>query len=1094
MQSSTNWTCLFVSLIAKAFTTFVTYSVATHFLFLALLTASHARSVQKEEYFFRHPTGHGSTVVFEFHGHVWWQEGNSIAKRVTDSDTNETTPVLSPDGLRVAYVALGDSSDEIFVASLKSGKFTQLTLNGGFNVKVQGWLNATDILYSTNVNSGKRGPLLFVVNTETLRSSVLPLSEAAEGCVLHRDFIYVKNEELIDNSRNYRGGYAQHISKIDYNLIFGERRVGQDRKARSTMLTSNYSGISRRPLCIGDRIFFLSDRDGRFNIWSMEADGANLTQHTFEREFDIRSMTTSDKTDIFFQKAGEIFRFDPADGFAKKIDIHIPPATVVEAKRYVFEPADATNFTVSDDGAHVALILRGKLWTIETRTGNANCVDCHSDRRIKSPVLSSDGMSIFAMHDSSGEYDIFTYSLRDKSTKRVGHQIDDPILDFSLSPNGHDMIVRTIAGTLYHVRAGNGGTTRIDLTSLERPNSIAWSSDGSLATFVTYPADGISRITTFDTLCNSVAYLTSGRYNVSTPIFSRDSREIYYIADNNFRSSIDDTWHPANYWPAYDNRSLIYSVKVSPPQLRHPNNQVPSTSDRATRDLVCLSRIAERGVSRHELLLTRELPVVAGNYERLLLNNDYLHAFSKKAIRDKWGRIVVFDLKRDSRSAPQSAFNDEIYEYSLSASGRSIIARTAKGLFISSMDARGQFGPSFRLNKIAGLEVQINLADERKQMFNELWRMYRDYFFDHTMKGVNWKDEREKYRAFLPRVSNQTELGQIVADMVAELGAGHTSLGIAVSDTKDLQGVARLGAEFDDINYLRVVKLFDGDLDVIEERSPLSQTNPPVDVGDRIVRINGVDVTSKLMLNKILYGQVGKTLTLAVQKTDGKVYESHVVPISSGHETWLRYKSWAKSNSDKVDERSKRTVGYIHLQSAYESDFSEFIRHYHYLHQRDALILDLRGNNGGNIDPWILNFLQRRTWLHITERYIPEPLRYPRQSFAGKVIVLIDGDTYSDGELIAEGVRQLQLGLLIGTRTSGAGKWVNDDKTLIDGSKVRIPESGAYIVGKGKPRWVIEGHGVNPDIHVENDPYLFYLGSDAQLEAAIDHAMGAPKQ
>jgi tricorn protease len=1073
----------------------LSFIVAALFLVPSLMATSSAEGVPKAQYFFRNPTGHGSTVVFEFYGHIWRQDGGGVAKRVTNAETDETAPILSPDGLRVAYVALGNSSDEVFMASLTSGESTRLTSNGGFNVKVQGWLGTNEVLYSTTANSGKRGPLLFAVNIQTLRSRAIPLSEVAEGCVLGSHFIFVKNQELIDHNRLYSGGYAQRINKIDYNVILGRSRVELDGKTPSVALTGDYRGISRNPLCIGNRIFFLSDRDQRFNIWSMGADGGDLVQHTFEREFDIRSMTTSDGAVIFYQRAGEIFRLDVTGGSVSRHDINIPHSTLKELKRFAFEPADATQFAVSDEGTRAILVIRGKLWAVEG--GTAICVDCHSDRRVKSPALSSDGQTVFAMHDASGEYDIFAYDLRDGSVKPIGHRISEPILDFSLSPNGRDIVVRSIAGDLYHVDTADGVTARIDLISVERPTYVSWSPDGRLVTFVTYPVDSISRIAIFDTVCGNVAYLTNGQYEVSAPVFSRDSTEVYYVAGMNFRSSLDDTWNPTSYWPSYENKSLIYAVDVRSSVGWHSDSRPTSTFNSATarREAFCPGRLPERGASRDQVLLTRELPFVAGNYDRLLLIDGQLHAFSKRAVRDRWGRIVAFDRGlHGGRRAPQHVFNEEIYEYAISAKNRSVITRTSRGLFISSANGSGEFRSPIRLAEIAGLEVQIDLASEREQRFNELWRMYRDYFFDPKMNGVDWVRKREKYRVFLSRVSNEIEFGQVVADMISELGAGHTALGIAAPDPKGRQGMARLGGEFDDADHLRVLNVFDGDLDVMEERSPLSSMRPPVNVGDRILRINGVEVSSRLALDKILYGRVGEPLTLAVEKPDGQVHESRVVPISAGHEAWLRYKSWTASNSRKVDELSGGSVGYIHLQSAYEADFSNFIRQYGYLHQRDALILDLRGNNGGNIDPWILNFLQRRTWLYVTERYNPKSLRYPRRSFAGKLVVLIDGDTYSNGELIAEGVRRLQLGILIGTRTSGAGKWVNDDKTLIDGSKVRIPEAGVYVLDAGKARWVIEGHGVEPDIQVENDPYLVFFGADAQLQAAVDYAMGAQKR
>jgi tricorn protease len=1078
---------------------YITLAALSALLWGGVLTpASLAQVALETKHYLRNPAGHGLTVVFEFDDHIWQQQADGRARRITDADTYETAPVLSPDGSLVAYVAVSDSSHEVFVADLASGETSRLTFDGGSDAKVQGWLNSTEVLYSTTVDSAKRGPLLFAVNIQTNRSRAIPLTEAAEGCVLGDDFIFVKNQELIDSNRLYEGGYAQKIYRIRRDLVFGARRAEDQDTNPSIPLTGTYSGISRNPLCIGDRIFFLSDRDKRFNIWSMASDGRDLVQHTFEADYDIRSMTTSDGTLIYYQRGGEIFRLDPSRGPGRRVAVKLPTTRTVEIERFTFDPARASDFVISDDGRRVSLVIRGKLWTLEHPYRTATCVECNSNRRVKSPVTTSDGGTIFALHDASGEYDLYAYDLNRGSVRRLANEIDDPILDFSASPNGRNILVRSIPGDLYHVDGSTGATRRINLTSRSRPNDIVWSADSRFAAFVTYTSNGIGRITAFDSLCRSVTYLTSGRFQVSHPAFSHNGRELFFIAQTNFRSTVDDGWGTANYWPSYDNRSLIYTVDVSALSERRPSVDrsgigcVSETEEHADCDR---KGDADQSMSRRDLLLIRELPFVAGNYHGLSFSSSRLYAFLRRAARDNWGQIVGFsrDL-HGTRRAPEIVFNERIYNYVVSATGRAIIARTTSGLFVSSVMASGDFGVPVPLQPIAGLEVKIDLGKEREQMFDEIWRMYRDYFWDPDMAGVDWEKERDKYRAFLPRVVSRAELDEVVAAMVSELGAGHTSPGIPPPGAQRLQGVARLGGDYFEDDGLRVARIFDGDLEIMEERSPLSAANPPVNVGDRLTHVNGVAVSSKFMLDQMLYGRVGENVILRVVKPDGRVVENSIELISAGHETWLRNRAWASTNSALVDELSGRTVGYIHIASAYEADFSSFVRQYVALHQRGALILDLRGNNGGNIDPWLLHFLQRRTWLHVADRNNPTAMRHPRESFAGNLFVLIDGDTYSNGELIAEGVRRLGLGILIGSQTSGAGMWVNDEKILIDGSRLRIPEAGSYYSEKGGRRWVVEGRGVEPDVHVENDPYWFYFGFDAQLRAAVDHAMRVREQ
>ncbi|WP_372423110.1 S41 family peptidase [Salinarimonas chemoclinalis] len=1048
----------------------------------------------------RNPAGHGTTLVFELGGFLWKQDGDAPARRLTASATPESSPLVSPDGTRVAFVSRGDAGDEIAVASLDTGATALLAYDGGVDAKIQGWFGETEVLYSSTVASAKRGPLLFAVDIETRRVRTLPLAEAAEGCVLGDAFVYVKNQELIDSNRLYRGGYAQRILRIDAALVAEGARPAPPYdgagEGPSVLLTGDYEGISRNPLCIGERIFFLSDRDGRFNVWSMDARGADLVQHTFEAEFDIRSMTSSDGSTILYQRAGEVMRLDPARGTVAPLAVRMPAGWATATQRLVLDPEEATELAVSDDGTRAVLVLRGKLFAVDLGTGAARCLECRSDRRVRSPELTADGRTVLAIHDATGAYDIYAYAMDGSGSRRVPNAIEGPIFDISASPDGRDVLALVVPRAVYHVDTVGGVTRRLDLASRTWPEDIAWASRGRAAAFVTFTGSGIGRITRYDAACGSVAHLTSGRQHVSEPVFSPDGREIWYLAQTNFRSSIDDTWGPANFWPSYDERTLVHAVDVSdlvaPRPAATDGPRVGAARGATGAVAACPEPVVERAADRRDLLRIRELPFVAANYDDLWHHGGRLHALSKRAERDDHGRIVAFERDLDGpRSAPRAVFREQVLDHAVSGGGRSLIALSTSGVFVATLDASGDLGEARALRNLAGLEVEIDLAQERVQIFDELWRMYRDYFWDPEMAGIDWAAERERYRAFLPRVGDRAGFDEVVAGMVSELGAGHTSIGAPPSRVQGRGGVGRLGADLvEEDGGLRVAAIHDGDLDVVEERSPLSTSVPPLDLGDRITHVDGIAVATRRMLDERLRARVGADVSLAVEKPDGRAVVARVVPVSTGRETRLRAKAWAAANAARVEALSGGRAGYVHLQSAYEADFSEFVRRYVHLHDREALILDLRGNNGGNVDPWLLHLLQRRQWLSIADRYDAMALRHPRDAFAGTLVVLVDGDTYSDGELIAEGVRRLGLGTLVGTRTSGAGKWVNDDTTLVDGSRVRLPEAGSYHVVDGEKRWVIEGRGVEPDIRVENDPWLFFHGIDAQLEAAVAAALG----
>ena len=1053
-------------------------------IFVLSISCLQVSLAQETPYFARNPSGHGSSFVFEFNNHIWLQERGKPARRVTDRNTEETSPVLSPDGKYVAYTGAEGPSFEIFMASLATGEIVRLTYDGGFDAKVQGWLGNSQLLYSTTIKSRKRGALLFVIDTATHTARTVPLVEASEGCIFNGSFIFVKNEKLIDNNRLYRGGYAQSIFKISADILDETASDAARPGVQTVPLTASYAGISRQPLCAADRIYFLSDRSGRFNLWSMDIDGANLKQHTFEDTYDIGSISLSDDGTILFQKLGDVYSFHPASGKAEKAEINLPPDAVHNVELMTFKTSDATELQISNDAKRAVIVIRGNLWSIDVAAKTASCLECNPAARVKSAHLSA-GNDLLALSDMSGEDKIYRFDLRDGSAKEIHSDIVEPIEDISVSPNGAVIVATTISGKLYRIDSQSGRATIIEAGSKTTPRWLSWSADGMQMAFVTYTPQDIGRISIFNVACNTISHATSGRYESYFPVFSADSRKLYFISETNFRSTVTDPWAPRNYWPDYQNRGLIYSVDLQRVGggTANAQNRPPSdcAGDGPTRPLTL----------RDYQLATEELPLVAANYAMLFVVGDRPYAIAKKAVRDEKGRLVDFPkLSQGRRQAPRMLFDEDIFKIDWSLDKRSLIAIGRSGLFVAQAPADGTPPAKIDLSNIDGLAVRIDTSVERVQMFQEMWRLYRDYFWDPKMNGSDWENARRKYIGFLSRTSDRSEFNDVASAMVAELGAGHTSMRSPNEFSGEQRGVGRLGGSFSDgSDGVLVTEVYDGDVDLKEDRSPLSLTDPPIAPGDRITQIFDTPVNSQSALDALLDGREGQTLPVTVKKADGRVLQNAIKTISAAEEAFLRYRHWTYSNQEVVDKLSDNHVGYMHLYSSYEADMAMIVQQYPSIQDRKGIIIDLRGNNGGNIDSWILNFLQRKTWMYLTSRYDSLLFKNPRDSFDGRFAVLIDGDTYSNGELIAEGVRRLGLGVLIGTRTSGAGIWVNSGRTLVDGGSVRIPESGSYVKENGVARWLIEGEGVKPDIYVENDPYLFYHGYDKQLNAAVEYLM-----
>lgn len=371
-------------------------------------------------------------------------------------------------------------------------------------------------------------------------------------------------------------------------------------------------------------------------------------------------------------------------------------------------------------------------------------------------------------------------------------------------------------------------------------------------------------------------------------------------------------------------------------------------------------------------------------------------------------------------------------------------------------------------------------------MFDDAWRMHREFSFDPAMRGLDWDAIRGKYAALLPRVQDRIELDDLLAQMIAELGLLHSQIRPGEYRTAtDAPVPAALGAQIGaDDRGLFIEQIYRSDPELPAERSPLAQPGVDVRNGDRLLAVNGRPVKARAELAQALANQAGQQVLLELQRGPARPHRTVVLPVRLDREAALRYSDWVEGRRARVDSAAEGRIGYLHLRAMGPQDIASFARDFYAQFDREGLIIDVRRNRGGNIDSWILEKLLRRAWA-FWQPPRGAPYTNMQQAFRGHLVVLADALTYSDGETFAAGIKALQLGPVIGTRTAGAGIWLSDRNRLVDGGTARIAEFGQFEVGSG--RWLIEGLGVAPDIEVDNPPRASFLGEDAQLEAALAH-------
>lgn len=369
-------------------------------------------------------------------------------------------------------------------------------------------------------------------------------------------------------------------------------------------------------------------------------------------------------------------------------------------------------------------------------------------------------------------------------------------------------------------------------------------------------------------------------------------------------------------------------------------------------------------------------------------------------------------------------------------------------------------------------------------MFVDAWRMHRDFSFDPGMRGVDWNAVRTRYEPLLPRVTDRSELDDLLGQMTGELGILHSQLrGAEFRKDAEAAVAASLGAELRRVPAgAQIRHIYRTEAELPNERGPLQQPGVDVREGDVIVAVNGRALSNVADIADLLHNQVGQQVLLELRRGAATIQQV-VTPVAADGDATLRYSDWVQQTRAAVDRVGNGRIGYLHLRAMGPNDIASFARDFYANYDRDGLIIDVRRNRGGNIDSWIIEKLLRRTWA-FWQGAATTPYWNMQQGFRGHLTVLIDPYTYSDGETFAAGIKTLNLGPLIGQRTAGAGIWLSDRNRLSDNGIARIAENGQF---RADGQWLIEGRGVSPDIEVENLPFESFNGRDRQLDAALDY-------
>ena len=1048
----------------------------------------------------RYPDVSADSIVFVYAGDVWVasKEGGT-AHRLSTPAGEERHPRFSPDGSMIAFSGNYDGNTDIYVLPTEGGVPTRVTHHPSTDRMLDWYPDGKTILYASPMASGtNRFNQLYATSKDGGLPSRLPVPYGEFGSIAPdgKTLAYLPASRDFRTWKRYRGGQTTDVWIFDLN------------KKTSKNATESDTNDSQ-PMWHGSTLYFLSDRDDnkRYNIWALDTKNDQLTQITKFETMDV-AFPAIGPNEMVFSVGSDLYVLTLADGKHKKVEIDVVTdrATLKSRQESVAEMVREGD--ISPSGKRVVFGARGELFSVPAEHGFTTNLTASSGVAERHPAWSPDGEWIAYFSDRSGEYELtlraadgagderkltsmgagYRYSIHwSPDSKKV------VFIDQAMKINLYDIDkerLTIIDQARYLFHGGLSGFT------------VDWSPDSR---WIAYSRSVVTRnqaIFLYDTQEAERHQATSGFYSDSLPAFDPDGKYLYFVTNRTFQPSygdVDNTW-------IYANGSNIVAAPLrkdvaSPLAPRNDTEESKKDDDAKgddKKDKDADKKDKDEGKDEdedgdepepveidldgleHRVVV---LPAGAGNYGQVAAVSGkvlYLRR-PRTGSGDEKSPLIYYDLEERE----EETILDDVNGFAVSADDEKLLV-VSDGKF-----AIVDIEPSQEIEKpldVSGLSMELDPVAEWRQIFDDAWRLERDFFYDPGMHGVDWDEMRKRYGALLPDVVTRWDLNFILGELIAELNASHAYRGGGDTEDEQRSTVGLLGCDYtvDDGAY-RIERIIDGAPWDSEVRSPLNAPGVDVNEGDYLLAVNGKPIDTSKDPWAAFQGLGEKTVQLTVNDRPTMDDSRQVLVDTLRSEVRLRNLAWIESNRSKVDEATGGRVGYIYVPSTGINGQTELVRMFQGQYGKEALIIDERFNSGGQIPDRFVELLNRPLYNYWGVRD-GEDWQWPPVANDGPKVMLINPWSGSGGDLFPWYFRQAGLGPLIGTTTWGGLIGISGAPGLIDGGIVTVPTFGIYSLDG---EWIIENEGVKPDIEVVDDPALMVDGGDPQLERAIEEIMKA---
>lgn len=1059
------------------------------FLLFCFLIASAIQMCgqEKEARLLRFPSVYGDKVVFTYAGDLYSVSSNGgVARKITNGDGYEMFSHFSPDGKTIAFTAQYDGNTEVYSMPSEGGEPKRLTYTAtlgrddisdrmGPNNIVMGWKDNENIVYRSRMKAFNdfKGKLYLA---------------SVNGCL---------SEELPFPVGGFCS-YSPDKSKLAYNRVFREFRTWKyyqggmaddvwiyDFKTKQIENITNNVHQDIFPMWAGNTIYYLSDRDRIMNMFAYNTQTKETTKVTNFDKYDIKFPTLGDKY-IVFENGGYIYKFDLATQQATKLTIYINEDMLGGRTQLKDASKRIAGADISPDGKRIVVGARGDIYTVPVKSGITRNLTETSGVHERNAQWSPDGKWIAYISDATGEDELYIRSQDGEGTPtQLTTNSDTYKYSFAWSPDSKKILWSDKMQRLRYIDIESKKITDVEQTLDGELRDFDWSPDSRWIAYTLPRFQTTSIIVIYNVATAKKEEVTDDWFDSGSPVFSNDGKYLTFVSARDFNPT--HSWTEWNH--AYTNMYKVYITplkKSTPSPFAYENDEVSVEKESSDKKVPETTKKAEADKDKKSVSVEIDfdeikgrslaLEIPSGMYGDAICIDDMIYY---NRYGEQQGGLFVFDLKNKKEIS--------LGKYSIraiSSDSKKFLIGTQQG-DLAIIDAPKAAINLDKMIDLSDVKTVVNLHEEWTQIYNECWRQMRDFFYDPNMHGVDWKYIHDKYAPLIEYVNNRNDLNYIIGEMIGELNCGHAYIAGGDRTSPERVKTGLLGAELsrDKSGYYKIEKILDGRNWSKDLRSPLTEIGIDAKEGDFILAINGKSTKDMNDIYAALYDKAGKQVELILNSKASESGSKKVIvkPIES--EAALYYFDWVQGNIDKVNKATNGQVGYIHIPDMGVEGLNEFVKYFYPQLNKKGLIIDDRGNGGGNVSPMIIERLRRElAMMAISRNGRPNPK--PAQMIAGPKILLVDNYSASDGDLFPYQFKHYKLGKLVGVRTWGGVVGIRGPLPMIDGGTMNRPEF-AHFDTEGQ-KFIIEGHGVDPDYVVDNDPAKEYAGEDQQLNKAIE--------